>query len=84
MRLPDVLKSRLQNAKGGEGLMAVIKNGLKNEGPTFLMRGWTPAWLRLAPNTVLTFVFMEQIMRGVTWYREKDSMPVVQSAKGKI
>jgi solute carrier family 25 (mitochondrial dicarboxylate transporter), member 10 len=66
----DVLKSRIQNAKGGSLLM-IMKDGWIRDGPLFLMRGWTPAWLRLAPNTVLTFVFMEQIMKGVRWYREK-------------
>ena len=80
----DVLKSRLQNAMGGAGLMTVIRDGLKNEGPRFLMRGWTPAWLRLAPNTVLTFVFMEQIMRGVRWCREKEAGPALERQKGRI
>jgi hypothetical protein len=28
-------------------VMQVIRDGLRGEGPAFLMKGWTPAWLRL-------------------------------------
>ncbi|KAF1996397.1 mitochondrial carrier [Amniculicola lignicola CBS 123094] len=62
----DVLKSRFQNAASVPGISrpSVFRyavDTVRNEGPGFLMRGWTPAWLRLAPNTVLTFVFMEKL-----------------------
>ncbi|KAM0186291.1 hypothetical protein ACHAPI_011777 [Fusarium lateritium] len=57
----DVLKSRMQANAGKEGLAQVLATGLREEGPRFLMRGWTPAWLRLTPHTVLTFVFMEKL-----------------------
>lgn len=43
----DVLKSRMQSSAGKEGLAQVLGTGLREEGPRFLMRGWTPAWLRL-------------------------------------
>ncbi|RDW75845.1 putative dicarboxylate carrier protein [Coleophoma crateriformis] len=65
----DVLKSRLQSAasvKGKRvGMLSVITESMKNEGPGFLMKGWTPAWMRLAPNTVLMFIFMEQLQKLV-------------------
>ncbi|KAK7728283.1 hypothetical protein SLS63_006731 [Diaporthe eres] len=55
----DVLKSRVQAAsKSGS---SITTQGLRNEGPLFLMKGWTPAWLRLTPHTILTFVFMEKL-----------------------
>ena len=61
----DVLKSRVQNAVTVDGVRPsvtrIITESLKKEGPMFLMRGWTPAWMRLAPYTILTFVFMEQL-----------------------
>ncbi|KAF6825161.1 putative mitochondrial dicarboxylate transporter [Colletotrichum plurivorum] len=67
----DVLKSRIQSAAasgpGGSSLLQVVQTGLREEGPRFLMRGWTPAWLRLTPNTVLTFVFMEQLRKLTQW-----------------
>lgn len=44
----DVLKSRIQSGGGGgSSLLQVLSLGLKQEGPLFLMKGWTPAWLRL-------------------------------------
>ncbi|KEY64188.1 hypothetical protein S7711_03478 [Stachybotrys chartarum IBT 7711] len=67
----DVLKSRLQSSAGKEGLAGVLRSGLRDEGALFLMKGWTPAWLRLTPHTVLTFVFMEQLRKvtnvGLPW-----------------
>lgn len=63
----DVLKSRIQNAATVNGmrpsLAKIIADSFRNEGPGFLMRGWLPAWVRLTPYTVLTFVFMEQLQR---------------------
>jgi solute carrier family 25 (mitochondrial dicarboxylate transporter), member 10 len=46
----DVLKSRIQSTSGksGSSITKIIAKGLKEEGPRFLMKGWTPAWLRLA------------------------------------
>ncbi|KAI8267088.1 hypothetical protein K4K58_008787 [Colletotrichum sp. SAR11_239] len=67
----DVLKSRIQSAAasgpGGSSLLHIVRTGLREEGPRFLMKGWTPAWLRLTPNTVLTFVFMEQLRKLTQW-----------------
>ncbi|KAK4457964.1 mitochondrial dicarboxylate transporter [Cladorrhinum samala] len=57
----DVLKSRIQSAAKGSSVSQVIRDGLHQEGPKFLMKGWTPAWLRLTPHTVLTFVIMEKL-----------------------
>lgn len=57
----DVLKSRIQAAGGARSLLQVLAQGLAQEGPLFLMKGWVPAWLRLTPHTILTFVFMEKL-----------------------
>jgi solute carrier family 25 (mitochondrial dicarboxylate transporter), member 10 len=71
----DVLKSRMQNAVAVNGvrpsLGRIVTESLRKEGPRFLMRGWTPAWMRLAPNTILTFVFMEQLQKLVGFSRER-------------
>ncbi|OBR11170.1 Mitochondrial dicarboxylate [Colletotrichum higginsianum IMI 349063] len=67
----DVLKSRIQSAAasgpGANSLLRIVQTGLREEGAIFLMKGWTPAWLRLTPNTVLTFVFMEQLRQLTQW-----------------
>lgn len=69
----DVLKSRIQSASksanpsSSSSLAQILAQGLKQEGPLFLMKGWTPAWLRLTPHTILTFVFMEKLQDLVNW-----------------
>jgi solute carrier family 25 (mitochondrial dicarboxylate transporter), member 10 len=62
----DVLKSRFQNASQDPGSRRIsvtryVASTIQKEGAGFLMKGWVPAWFRLAPNTVLTFVFMEKL-----------------------
>ncbi|CAD0087040.1 unnamed protein product [Aureobasidium vineae] len=48
----DVLKSRVQSAATVNGvkpsLSKIFAESYKKEGISFLMRGWSPAWLRLA------------------------------------
>ncbi|CED84992.1 mitochondrial carrier [Phaffia rhodozyma] len=61
----DVVRSRVMNSKSTEGPVSVLLKSLKSEGPQFLFKGWTPAWIRLAPNTVLIFIFLEQIRKVV-------------------
>ncbi|KAJ2946040.1 hypothetical protein O0L34_g4959 [Tuta absoluta] len=58
----DVLKTRIMNAKPGEigSMAALVANTLK-EGPAAFYKGYLPAFVRLAPHTILTFVFLEQL-----------------------
>ncbi|EJD07753.1 mitochondrial carrier [Fomitiporia mediterranea MF3/22] len=67
----DVIKSRIMNASGpgSSSTMAVIRNSFKNEGALFMFKGWVPAWTRLQPTTILIFLTLEQLRRGVDWYR---------------
>ncbi len=44
----------------------MLKQSLREEGPRFLFKGWTPAFIRLGPNTVLMFVFYEVSPRIMT------------------
>lgn len=66
----DYLKSRVMSAKEGS-VAEVLKHAIKDEGLSVLMRGWLPAWTRLAPTTVLTFLVLEQLRaawdRGSIW-----------------
>ncbi|KAL6300263.1 mitochondrial carrier domain-containing protein [Sparassis latifolia] len=57
----DVLRSRVMSASGKSSPVEVLKTSLQHEGPRFLFKGWTPAFIRLGPNTVLMFVFFEQL-----------------------
>lgn len=60
----DVLKTRLMNAKPGEysGILDCAKDIFKN-GPAGFFKGFTPAFARLGPHTVITFVFLEQLKK---------------------
>ncbi|XP_028161564.1 mitochondrial dicarboxylate carrier [Ostrinia nubilalis] len=58
----DVLKTRAMNAKPGEikSIFKLIKSTAK-ESPLAFFKGYIPAFARLAPHTILTFVFLEQL-----------------------
>ncbi|GFR32442.1 mitochondrial dicarboxylate carrier [Trichonephila clavata] len=58
----DVLKTRMMNAKPGEykSLWHCITVTAKL-GPLGFFKGYIPAFVRLAPHTVLTFIFFEQL-----------------------
>jgi dicarboxylate transporter 10 len=52
----DVIKSRIQNAKGADaklGIAGMISKSVKADGAMVFFRGWTPAFLRLQPQTTL-------------------------------
>lgn len=61
----DVLKTRAMNAKPGEfkNLLHLFKHTAKM-GPLAFYKGYVPAFIRLAPHTILTFVFLEQIRQN--------------------
>ncbi|KAK5640942.1 hypothetical protein RI129_009489 [Pyrocoelia pectoralis] len=58
----DVLKTRAMNAKPGEfkGMLDLVLYTAKL-GPLGFFKGYIPAFVRLAPQTILTFVFLEQL-----------------------
>lgn len=58
----DVLKTRSMNAKPGEyrGLWDIVKH-VNQLGPLGFFKGYVPAFVRLGPHTILTFVFLEQL-----------------------
>lgn len=58
----DVLKTRAMNAKLDEAksLRGLVMSTAR-EGPLSFFKGYVPAFVRLAPHTILTFVFLEQL-----------------------
>ncbi|XP_067128100.1 mitochondrial dicarboxylate carrier [Centruroides vittatus] len=58
----DVLKTRMMNAKPGEykSLLHCIAVTARL-GPLGFFKGYIPAFVRLGPHTILTFVFFEQL-----------------------
>eukprot|EP00088_Acartia_fossae_P067857 TRINITY_DN850_c0_g2_i1.p1 TRINITY_DN850_c0_g2~~TRINITY_DN850_c0_g2_i1.p1 ORF type:complete len:293 (-),score=58.57 TRINITY_DN850_c0_g2_i1:585-1463(-) len=59
----DVLKTRSMNAKPGEfsSAMQLIKYTASSGGPMAFYKGYVPAFVRLGPQTILTFIFFEQL-----------------------
>jgi hypothetical protein len=59
----DVVKTRLMNMKYQEYKSATdcFIKVLEQEGARGLFKGWLPAYMRLGPQTILTFVFLEQL-----------------------
>nr|XP_002126004.1 mitochondrial dicarboxylate carrier-like [Ciona intestinalis] len=58
----DVMKTRLMNAKKGEyrGIWdCVVQTG--KQGPLSFFKGFVPAFIRLGPQTILIWVFKEQL-----------------------
>ncbi|XP_017882218.2 mitochondrial dicarboxylate carrier isoform X1 [Ceratina calcarata] len=65
----DVLKTRAMNAKPDEfkNLMDLFLYTAKL-GPLAFFKGYVPAFVRLAPQTILTFVFLEQLRSNFGFY----------------
>ncbi|KAJ2102224.1 hypothetical protein GGI16_003262 [Coemansia sp. S142-1] len=67
----DVVKTRVMNAgptSPYKNLFQAMVLIAREEGPLALYKGWTPAFVRMAPQTILTFIFLEQF-RNLYWDR---------------
>ncbi|KAG0151000.1 hypothetical protein CROQUDRAFT_72532 [Cronartium quercuum f. sp. fusiforme G11] len=61
----DVVKSRVMStAASSTTVLSVIRDSFRKEGISWVFRGWTPAFIRLGPNTVIIFVGLEQLKLG--------------------
>lgn len=65
----DVLKTRSMNAKPGEfnGLWGIVLHTAKL-GPMGFFKGFVPAFVRLGPHTVITFILLEQLRLNFGYY----------------
>ena len=71
----DVMKTRVLIAPVDRNrVSAVFVDTLKTGGPLAFYKGLLPAWIRLLPQTVLTFLFFEQLR-----LRHGDVAPVCPS-----
>lgn len=59
----DVMKTRMMNAAPGEykSIAHCASDIMKTSGPLGFFKGYIPAFVRLAPHTILMFVFFEQL-----------------------
>jgi len=68
----DVLKTRTMNAKPGEYKSlwhCIVVTG--QNGPLGFFKGYVPAFVRLAPHTILMFMFFEQLRQKFGFIPEK-------------
>jgi dicarboxylate transporter 10 len=59
----DVIKTRVMSASPSEsksGLMHLLRDISRKEGVSWMFRGWVPAFVRLGPHTIATFLFLEE------------------------
>lgn len=58
----DVLKTQIMKAQESEAkpIATLIRDNFRTLGPTWMFRGWVPSFSRLGPQTVATFVILEQ------------------------
>lgn len=62
----DVIKTRIMTTSSNDPNMTslnIMKNMYRSEGLASFFKGWTPAFIRLAPQTIITFVVLEQFKR---------------------
>ncbi|KAK7921170.1 hypothetical protein PG985_009192 [Apiospora marii] len=55
----DVIKSRVMSATGKQGMVSLLSEIYAKEGVTWMFKGWVPSFLRLGPQTICTFMFLE-------------------------
>ncbi|TNY19020.1 mitochondrial carrier [Rhodotorula diobovata] len=65
----DVIKTRIMNSSGNSSIGSVVANLFKQEGAKGFFKGWTPAWIRLSPNTIIVFLTLENLKQGIDYLR---------------
>ncbi|KAI1210297.1 mitochondrial dicarboxylate carrier [Annulohypoxylon truncatum] len=60
----DVIKSRVMSTSHEQGIAHLLREIYAKEGVTWMFKGWVPAFLRLGPQTICTFLFLEAHRKG--------------------
>ncbi|KAH6621403.1 mitochondrial carrier domain-containing protein [Chaetomium sp. MPI-SDFR-AT-0129] len=69
----DVIKTRVMSATGGNhGVVGVLREVYAKEGMRWMFKGWVPSFLRLGPQTICTFLFLESHRKV---YRKINGIP---------
>ncbi|KAI8988349.1 mitochondrial carrier domain-containing protein [Mycotypha africana] len=71
----DVVKTRIMSARNHDGKhpLKIMSHMIKTEGAGSLFRGWMPAFVRLGPHTIVTFIALEQMKE---WHRNYKMKPL--------
>lgn len=73
----DVMKTRMMNASPGEykSIADCATSIFRTAGPIGFFKGYIPAFVRLAPHTILMFVFFEQFRMRFGYNRPEALIP---------
>ncbi|KAI9491150.1 mitochondrial carrier domain-containing protein [Zychaea mexicana] len=77
----DVIKTRIMAASGKErkiSSLQVMGQMYKMEGMRAFFKGWTPAFIRLGPQTIITFVVLEQLKTWHQAFSERQELVVMK------
>ncbi|KAF5005753.1 hypothetical protein FDECE_7825 [Fusarium decemcellulare] len=55
----DVIKTRVMSSSHSHGILHLIGDIYRSDGLMWVFKGWVPSFLRLGPQTICTFVFLE-------------------------
>lgn len=70
----DVIKTRVMSASGKSSIPRLLGEIYAAEGLRWMFKGWVPSFLRLGPQTICTFLFLEshrKIYRDIKGIEEK-------------
>ena len=56
----DVIKTRVMSSHEHKSLGKLLADVYRVEGAGWMFRGWVPSFIRLGPQTIATFLFLEQ------------------------
>ncbi|EPQ65267.1 Bgt-3257 [Blumeria graminis f. sp. tritici] len=59
----DVIKTRVMSSSTNRSFLQQLLDICRNEGIGWALRGWVPSFIRLGPQTIFTFLFLEQHKR---------------------
>ncbi|KAI9495359.1 mitochondrial carrier domain-containing protein [Zychaea mexicana] len=82
----DVIKTRIMTAGAGDRQMSslsIMTHMYKSEGIASFFKGWTPAFVRLGPQTIITFVVLEQFKKWhAAWYDDNRQQRLAAATAG--
>ncbi|KAJ5714024.1 uncharacterized protein N7483_011205 [Penicillium malachiteum] len=59
----DVIRTQLMNSSKRMSVFEVVRHLTQSEGLQWVCRGWTPSFIRMGPQTIVTLVMLEQHKR---------------------
>jgi len=68
----DVIKTQIMKSSVHHSIPVLIKDNFAADGPKWMLRGWVPSFTRLGPQTIATFMILEQHRKVYRWVNGLD------------